>query len=47
MGDIKVEALAEKNLYEETTAKWRDIMESIVVKKNLYIEVGGTFVQSN
>ena len=47
MGDMKVEALAEKNLYEETTAKWREIMESIVVKKNLYIEVGGTFVQSN
>ena len=47
MGDMKVEALAEKNLYEETTAKWREIMESIVVKKKLYIEVGGTFVQSN
>ena len=35
MGDMKVEALAEKNLYEETTAKWREIMESIVVKKKI------------
>ena len=37
MGDIKVEALEEKNLYEETTVKWRELLESIVVEKKIYI----------
>ncbi|PWA72729.1 hypothetical protein CTI12_AA262800 [Artemisia annua] len=29
MGDMKVEALEEKNLYEETTAKWREVVEKV------------------
>ncbi|PWA59697.1 hypothetical protein CTI12_AA364190 [Artemisia annua] len=37
MGDMKVEALEEKNLYEETTAKWREVVESIVVKNKIFI----------
>ncbi|PWA79853.1 hypothetical protein CTI12_AA201090 [Artemisia annua] len=37
MGDIKVEALEEINLLEETTVKWRKQLESIVVKNKIFI----------
>lgn len=37
MGDMKVEALDEKNLFEETTSKWRQVMDSIVVQKKIYL----------